>query len=146
MLRAAGLGALAAAGATARRSPLEAAALVLLGPGGAAFPLIWLGGAALVVISRVWDFRDKWISLAGLPLLVIVGTAVEIAMGGRHESFSGYAHGALMWASLLSRAGALLGAAYLGWRLRRGPRPPALPPFRHPGAPVTTRTSRQDSD
>ena len=115
---------------------------MLLGPGGAAFPPIWLAGAAVAAASRVWDLRDKWISLAGLPPLVIVGTALAIALGGRHGSFGGYAHATLMWAILLSRIGALLDACYLGWRLRQGPRPPASAPFRHPDSQATTQPGR----
>ena len=137
-----GRNALRTAATTARSNPLEAVALVLLGPGGAAFPPIWLAGAAVAAASRVWDLRDKWISLAGLPPLVIVGTALAIALGGRHGSFSGYAHATLMWAILLSRAGALLDACYLGWRLRQGPRPPASAPFRHPVSQATTQPGR----
>ncbi|HEY2549567.1 MAG TPA: hypothetical protein VGI64_03220 [Streptosporangiaceae bacterium] len=134
--------ALGTAVATARASPLEALALLLLGLGGAAFPPIWVAGALIAALSRVWDFRDKWVSLIGTPLLVVVGTAVEILLGGRPGSFSGFAHGALAWAIVLSRIGALLSAGFLGWRLRRGPRPPAVAPFRHPSSAANARSGR----
>ena len=51
--------------AQARRRPLEATAIVLMGLGGLIFPPVWLLGAALTLFSKHWDFRDRWVGLAG---------------------------------------------------------------------------------
>ena len=48
----------------ARRNPLEATAVVLLGLGGLIYPLIWLVGAAVALPSRRWDIKDKWLGIA----------------------------------------------------------------------------------
>jgi hypothetical protein len=116
----------------ARRQPLEATAIVLLGLGGLIFPPIWILGCGLAMLSRIWDFRDRWVGLAGPVILVIVGTAVVVALGGQRTSIGSYAREAWMWANYLSRAGAVLGAAYLAWRVRHGRRAPAVPPWNRP--------------
>lgn len=119
----------AAAWVRARRHPLEACALVLLGLGGLVFPPIWLFGVLVALPSRMWDFRDKWIGLAGPVVLVILGAWLAVMLGGEQGSVGAYAHEAWMFAAYLSRAAAVLGAAYLAWRLEQGPRRPAVPPW-----------------
>jgi hypothetical protein len=115
--------------AQARRRPLEATAIVLMGLGGLIFPPVWLLGAALTLFSKHWDFRDRWVGLAGPVVLVIAGTGISLAHGGSHDSIGPYLHEAWMSVVYLSRLGAVLGAAYLTWRLRRGRREPPVPPW-----------------
>lgn len=115
----------------ARQRPLETAAIVLLGLGGLIYPPVWLLGAVVALLSSRWDFRDKWAGLAGPPLLVIVGAGAIIALGGKHASIGAYAHEAWVFADYLSRAVAVLGAAYLAWRVKRG-REPVKPPWNRP--------------
>ena len=115
--------------AQARRRPLEATAIVLMGLGGLIFPPVWLLGAALTLFSKHWDFRDRWVGLAGPVVLVIAGTGISLVHGGSHDSIGPYLHEAWMSAVYLSRLGAVLGAAYLTWRLRRGRREPPVPPW-----------------
>jgi fatty acid desaturase len=115
----------------ARRQPLEASAIVLLGLGGAIFPPVWLLGAVVALTSRLWDYRDKWLGLA-LPVLVtVVATVVGIAMGGAHGVGHGV-HEGWVFAEIVSRVSAALSAAYLGWRSAHGRRPPAVPPWNKP--------------
>ena len=114
----------------ARRNPLEATAVVLLGLGGLISPLIWLVGVVVALPSRRWDIRDKWLGLAAPAIVTIVGGA-GLAVGVRHLTAGAYLHEALMIGGYLIRAGAVLGAAYLAWRVRRGQRAGA-PPWRRP--------------
>jgi len=120
------------AGARARRQPLEATALVLLGIGGLIFPPIWLVGALVALLSKSWDFRDKWAGLAGPVALVIVSTWILTALGGEQSSFGGYLREAWLSAGHLSRVAAVLGAAYLAWRLQHGRPQRAVPPWTRP--------------
>jgi hypothetical protein len=62
-------------------------------------------------------------------ILVIVGAWLAVTVGGKHGSIGAYAYEAWVVAGYLSRVAALLGAVYLGWRLHRGPREPAVPPW-----------------
>jgi hypothetical protein len=127
------LGSLAmAALALARRRPLEAGALVLLGVGGLVYPPVWLLGAFVGLLSKEWDFRDKWIGLGGPVLLTVVGTGLLVAVGGHRASVHIFLHAAWVLANYLSRAGAVLGAAYLTWRAQRGRREPPVPPWNRP--------------
>jgi len=112
----------------ARQHPLEATAIVLLGLGGLIFPPVWLVGAVVALLSRLWDIKDKWIGLAVPAIVTIVGSA-GLAMGARHLSAGDYVHAALMIGGYLIRAGAVIGAAYLAWRVHRGQRA-AAPPWR----------------
>ncbi len=64
---------LAEAWALARKHPLEAVAVILLGLGGLILPFpFWLIGGLVALRSRRWDARDKWIALAGPPLVTFV--------------------------------------------------------------------------
>jgi hypothetical protein len=96
--------------------PVEAAAAVLLGVGGAAYPPVWLVGTAVAMLSKLWDYRDKWIGLSGPLVLLIVGTATGVVLGGKQPSFGSYVHEGWMYVNLLSRVCALLGTCYLLWR------------------------------
>ena len=116
----------------ARRNPVAAAAVTLLGIGGAAYPPIWLLGAALALASHAWDYRDKWIGLAIPVLLLVVGTAFGVTLGVRYTTFGGYVHEGWVYADILSRVGAAAGAGYLVWRLRHARRVPTVPPWNKP--------------
>ncbi len=112
----------------ARKNPLEAVAVVVLGVGGLIYPLpLWLIGALLTVRSRHWDKRDKWLALVGpvgfaaicLVLLGVSGSGSFVhALGQATHQFG-----------LLLRVGCVLCAGYLVWRLRRGPRRRKTPPW-----------------
>jgi hypothetical protein len=113
----------------AARDWLEAIAVLLQGVGGAIFPPIWFLGALITAISRKWDLRDKWLGLA-LPILaVIFGATLTIVLGGQQSSLSSYALEGWIAGGRLSRIGAVLGAAYLLWRLHQGLRAPRRPPW-----------------
>jgi hypothetical protein len=116
----------------ARRNPVEAAAVTLLGLGGAAFPPVWLLGVLAALASRAWDYRDRWIGLAGPVLLLVVGTALGVTLGNRYDSFGPYVHEGWLYADILSRVGAVAGTAYLVWRLAHARRAPTVPPWNRP--------------
>jgi hypothetical protein len=128
-----GAGKLARTAATrARRRPLEATAVVLLGLGGLIFPPVWLIGAAIALISRVWDFRDKWVGLALPVFLVIAGMGADISLSPSQTSLGAYIKEAWIFGGHFSRIVAVLGAVYLTWRAERGRRTPAVPPWNKP--------------
>ena len=114
-----------------RRCPLEASAVVLLGIGGASYPPVWLLGAALALASPVWDYRDKWVGLALPVLLTVIGAAFGVARGG-HVSVGEGVHEGWVYAVVISRIVAALGAGYLAWRTMHGRRPPPVPPWNRP--------------
>ncbi|WP_431870931.1 hypothetical protein [Nocardiopsis eucommiae] len=61
-----------------RHHPPEAVALLMLVLAGVWWDVafLWVLGAALIVLSQVWNARDKWVGV-GLPLLAcVVGTAL----------------------------------------------------------------------
>jgi hypothetical protein len=116
----------------ARDHPTEALAVVLLGLGGAIFPPVWLLGVIAALASRAWDYRDKWIGLAGPVLLLVVGTVAGISLGASRSSAGSYFHETWVYADVLSRVGAVLGTAYLVWRLRHPRREPPIPPWTKP--------------
>jgi hypothetical protein len=120
-----------ATAAGARRQPLEATAIVLLGLGGLIYPPVWLMGALVALASRVWDHRDKWIGLGGPVLLVIAGVAADISLD-TERNLLGYLKEAWLFGGHICRIAALLGAVYLAWRAQRGRRPPAVPPWNKP--------------
>jgi len=115
---------------TAARDRLETFAVLVLGVGGAAYPPIWLIGAAIVMTSRKWDLRDKWLAL-GLPVFaVILGACLVVGFGGA-QSLGSYVMEAWLAAGRLSRIVSVLGAMFLLWRLYKGRRAQRLPPW-HP--------------
>jgi hypothetical protein len=118
------------AAALARRHPLEAAAVIVLGLGGLIYPPVWLAGAVLALPSRLWDIKDKLVGLAAPAVLAIVGGA-GLATGSSPKSGAAYLHEALVIGGYLIRAGSVLVAAYLAWRVHRGQRQPP-PPSWHP--------------
>jgi hypothetical protein len=118
----------------ARRSPVEAAAVVLLGLGGAIYPPVWLVGAVMALAhqSKVWDYRDKWLGVATPVLLLVVGTALAVTLGNHYPKMGGYVHEGWVYADVLSRIVAFLGACYLLWRLVHGKPRPVVPPWNRP--------------
>lgn len=123
--------ALARLASWARSHKVEAAAVVLLGIGGAIFPPVWLLGAVVALASRLWDLLDKWLGLAGPVVLTMVSLAVGVAAAGSGGSLGMHIHEAWIFADVTSRLTALLGAGYLTWRSARGRRPTS-PPWNKP--------------
>jgi hypothetical protein len=119
--------------ALVRRHPLETVAVVLLGVGGLVYPFpLWLIAVAAVIASRGWDARDKWAAVA-IPVAFTLIAAIAIAgLFARSGSLSGYLSTVRIDGWDLIRAGSVVAAAYLVWRLRRGRRPPREPPWRRP--------------
>jgi hypothetical protein len=123
---------LAEAWALARKHPLEAVAVVLLGLGGLILPFpFWLIGGLVALRSRRWDARDKWIALAGPPLVTFV-VLLTRAVTSQGNLFSAFYHASEHDVGLSIRVGCVLCAGYLIWRLRRGPRLRTLPPWQRP--------------
>ncbi len=116
----------------ARRMPLEASAVALLGIGGASFPPVWLLGAALAPASKVWHYRDKWLGLGGPVLLTIVGIAAGLGAAGKHGTLGDHIHVGWVCAVICSRVSAAIGAAYLAWRSVYVRKPPQVPPWNKP--------------
>jgi hypothetical protein len=117
--------------ALARAHPLEACAVLLLVAGGLAYPFpLWFAGALAVSLSRFWDARDKWVSLAVPAALALIGGFVIASLGSQHGGLAGYLDAARAAGWDLLRAGALLGAAYLARRVSRGRRARREPPWR----------------
>ena len=122
---------------TGRQHRVEAVCVVLMIIAGLIYPaplwlvgfLIWLVAVVVTTMSTVWSLPDKWVGIVGPVALVIIGTATLIALGGTLASFHDYVHEALADSVWLIKIGALLGGGYLGWRLQRGPRGSADPPW-----------------
>jgi hypothetical protein len=106
--------------------------VVVLGVGGASFPPIWLAGAALALVSKVWDYRDKWLGLAGPVLLTVTGIAVGLDAAGRGGTMGHHLHVAWVFAVTVSRVSAALGAVYLAWRSVNERKAPEVPPWNKP--------------
>jgi hypothetical protein len=92
-------------------------------------PLLWLIGAGIALSSKLWSNLDKWVAVPGLVVLVIVGTVIGVSLGGARTHAAAYGDEAMADAAMLFRAGALLGAVYLAWRMHRGRRSRAVPPW-----------------
>jgi hypothetical protein len=119
--------------ALARSHPLETVVVVLFGVGGLIIPFIWLLGGLVAVASRVWDARDKWLALLGTPVFMFAALIVAgVLVGGRHGFFGEFIHAFDAYREYLLRAGSVLTAVYLAWRIRRGPRMRSLPPWQRP--------------
>jgi hypothetical protein len=120
------------------RDRLEAMAVVLLGLGGAIYQPIWLIGAVMVMASKKWDLRDKWLGLALPVLAVLIGTALEITLGSPLSGYRAYLVEAWVAAGRLSRIAAVISALFLLWRVHKYQGRPTrrLPPWspdRKPG-------------
>jgi hypothetical protein len=119
------------AGRLAREHVLEAVAILLLGLGGLILPFpFWPIGAIVALFSRLWDIRDKSLAIIG-PLLVTLALAVIAApfVGGSGNVIVVYFHALRVSFGLLVRVGSVLTAAYLAWRVSKGPRV-KVPPWR----------------
>ena len=116
-----------------RRHPLETVTVLLLGAGALVYPFpLWPIGAVALIASRGWDARDKWAALA-IPVAFTSIAAIAIAgLFARSGSLAGYVSTVRIDGWDLIRAGSVVAAAYLVWRLRRGRRPPREPPWRRP--------------
>jgi hypothetical protein len=129
---------LASAGAAAaRRYPLEATAITLLGLGGLILPFpFWLIGALVAVRSRIWDRSDKWAAFLGPLLFALAGSIVTASViHAEGNVILIYSHAVRVDFGYLLRAGSVLCAIFLALRLRHGPRqrPPRaaqVPPWR----------------
>ncbi|HEX2319583.1 MAG TPA: hypothetical protein VHJ18_11430 [Streptosporangiaceae bacterium] len=120
------------------RDRLEAMAVVSLGLGGAIYQPIWLIGAVMVMASKKWDLRDKWLGLALPVLAVLIGTALEITLGSPLSGYRAYLVEAWVAAGRLSRIAAVISALFLLWRVHKYQGRPTrrLPPWspdRKPG-------------
>ena len=117
----------------AGRHPLETAAVVLLGFGGVISPILppaWLLGSLLAVPSRVWDRRDKWVAVVGPAAVAAVLTAIIGAIVGGHGNVPEiYGHTFRADLGYVFRAGCVVCAAYLAWRVHKGRRV-KVPPWR----------------
>jgi uncharacterized membrane protein len=89
-----------------RVAVFEIVALVVLVLGSLALPLLlgWLPGAVMVLMSRMWSWRDKVIGLA--LLLVPLAVTLVLAQAG-------------VELGPIDLLGVVLAVGYLGWRLRR---------------------------
>jgi len=122
---------------TGRQHRMEAACVVMMIISGLIYPaplwlvgfLIWLVAAAMTMMSTVWSLPDKWIGIVGPVALVIIGTATLVSLGGTLVTFQDYVHEALADSVWLIKIGGLLGGVFLAWRLQRGRRPQAVPPW-----------------
>jgi hypothetical protein len=122
---------------TGRQHRIEAACVVLMIIAGLIYPfplwlvgfLIWLVASGVTTMSTVWSLPDKWIGIVGPVALVIIGTATLISLGGTLATFPDYVHEALADSVWLIKVGGVLGGVFLGWRLHRGHRGPADPPW-----------------
>jgi len=121
---------LANAGQLARGNVLETIAILLLGLGGLILPYVfWPVGAIVAMFSRLWDLRDKSLAVAG-PLLITLAGSVLVALiiGGSGNVILVYFHALGVGFGIMIRVGSVLTAAYLAWRVTRGPRV-KLPPW-----------------
>jgi len=121
----------ASVGRLARDNLLESVAILLLGLGGLILPFpFWPIGAVVALFSRLWDVRDKSIAVTG-PLLVTLALSVIAApfVGGSGDVIVVYFHAVHVSFGLLVRVGSVITAAYLAWRVSRGPRV-KVPPWK----------------
>jgi hypothetical protein len=118
-----------------RQHRLEVIAVALLAIAGLIFPypiwvigfVLWLIGSSVVLSSKLWSRVDKWLTVPGLLVLVIVGTAIAESLGGKRPDAAAYGDEARSAAATLFKIAMLLAAVYLAWRTQRGPRDRAMP-------------------
>ena len=118
-------------GRLARENVLESVAILLLGLGGLILPFpFWPIGAIVAMFSRVWDVKDKAIAVIG-PMLVTLALSVIAApfVGGSGNVIVVYFHALGVSFGLLVRVGSVITAAYLAWRVSKGPRV-KVPPWK----------------
>jgi hypothetical protein len=121
----------ASVGRLARDNLLESVAILLLGLGGLILPFpFWPIGAVVALFSRLWDVKDKSIAVTG-PLLVTLALSVIAApfVGGSGNVIVVYFHALHVSFGYLVRVGSVITAAYLAWRVSRGPRV-KVPPWK----------------
>jgi len=119
------------AGRLARGHILETVAILTLGLGGLVLPFpFWPVGAVVALFSRLWDIKDKAVAVTG-PLLVTLAASVLTAVfiGGSGNFILVYGHALHVGFGLLVRVGSVVTAAYLAWRVSRGPRA-KVPPWK----------------
>ena len=112
------------AGQLARDNVRETVAILLLGLGGLILPFpFWPLGAIVAMFSRIWDIKDKSVAVLG-PLLVtlLASTLVAVFVGGSGNVIVTYFHAVHVSFGLMVRVGSVITAAYLAWRVSRGPR------------------------
>jgi hypothetical protein len=112
----------------ARRHPLEVAAILLIAAGVLVYPFpLWLFGVVIILVSRLWDVRDK-VAVLAVPIVVMfVGGALLAGLTAKSGTLAGFAHAVRIDGWNLIRLGVLLSAIYLGWRVRQGRRPRRVP-------------------
>jgi hypothetical protein len=117
--------------AAARRYPLEATAVILLGVGGLILPFpFWLAGATVAVWSRIWDPLDKWTAFLGPLVFALLGSIVTASViHATGNVVLIYAHAVRVDIGYLLRVGSVLCAVFLAMRVRHGPRE-RVPPWR----------------
>ena len=118
-------------GGLARDNVLEAIAILLLGLGGLILPFpFWPIGALVALFSRLWDIKDKALAITG-PMLVTLALSVIAApfVGGSGNVIVVYFHAVHVSLGLLVRVGSVITAAYLAWRVSKGPRV-KMPPWK----------------
>ena len=118
-------------GRLAREHVLESVAILLLGLGGLILPFpFWPIGAIAAMFSRLWDIKDKSIAVTG-PMLVTLALSVIAApfVGGSGNVIVVYFHALGVSFGLLVRVGSVITAAYLAWRVSKGPRV-KVPPWK----------------
>lgn len=112
----------------ARRHPLEVAAILLIAAGVLVYPFpLWLFGVVIILVSRLWDVRDKLAVLAVPIAVMFLGGAFLTGLTAKSGSLAGFAHVVRIDGWNLIRIGVLLSAVYLGWRVRQGRRPRRVP-------------------
>jgi hypothetical protein len=120
-------------GRLARGHPLESAIVVLTGLGGLIFPVlppVWFLGSLLALVSRVWDPRDKWAALLGPPVVALAASLPFTPfLGGDGNVIQLYSHALGLDFGYVLRFGCVVTAAYLAWRVHRGPRV-KVPPWK----------------
>jgi hypothetical protein len=119
----------------ARRHKLETAAVLLLGISAFIFVfpywlVVALLGGVVAIWSLIWNARDKWVALAGPPVIALAGTIVAALIIGGHGGFFGsYLEAFRHYVGYAYRGGSLLCAIYLALQARRGPQR-RLPPWK----------------
>ena len=111
----------------AREHKLETVAVLLLGVSAFIFVFpFWLVtalvGGVVAISSQIWNLRDKWVGLAGPPVIALVGTIVAaLIIGGRGHFVGSVPEAFRLYVGYCYRGGSLLCAVYLALQARRGP-------------------------